>query len=77
MAKAEQLRSSDLRLKSRKELEILRDERSQELMNLRFQRAVARLEKPHRIAQLRRERARILTIMNETAKASSAKEKTK
>lgn len=68
MAKADQLKTADLRLKSRRELELMRDERSQELMNLRFQRAVARLEKPHRIARLRRERARILTILKEKPK---------
>ncbi|MEK8022321.1 MAG: 50S ribosomal protein L29 [Candidatus Hydrogenedentota bacterium] len=72
MAKAEQIKTSDLRAKTRKELEIMRDDKSQELMNLRFQRAVARLEKPHRIAQLRRERARVLTVLQE-----KPKEKTK
>ncbi|RMH55783.1 MAG: 50S ribosomal protein L29 [Candidatus Hydrogenedentota bacterium] len=57
------LRASDLRAKTDAELRILLEERAQELMNLRFQRASARLEKPARFRQLKRERARILTVL--------------
>lgn len=67
MAKAEKVKASDLRQKTKKELQVMLEEKSQELMNLRFQKAVARLEKPSRIAALRHERARILTVMREKA----------
>ncbi len=42
----------------------------EELMNLRFQKAIHRLENPMRIRQVRREIARVLTILKE--KESSA-----
>lgn len=61
----EKLKAVDLKAKSEKELNIMLDERNQELMNLRFQAAVARLEKPSRIKTLKRDRARILTVMKE------------
>jgi large subunit ribosomal protein L29 len=67
MAKSEKIKASDLRQKTKKELQVMLEERNQELMNLRFQKAVARLEKPSRISALRRERARILTVMREKA----------
>ncbi len=62
------LKAADLRSKNAKELQLMVQERDQELMNLRFQRAVARLEKPSRMQQLRREKARILTVMREKTK---------
>ncbi|MCC6048150.1 MAG: 50S ribosomal protein L29 [Thermodesulfobacterium sp.] len=37
----------------------------EELMNLRFQKAIHRLENPMRIRQVRREIARVLTIIKE------------
>jgi len=37
----------------------------EELMNLRFQKAIHRLENPMRIRQVRREIARVLTIIRE------------
>jgi large subunit ribosomal protein L29 len=67
MATTEKIKASDLRQKTKKELQVMLEERSQELMNLRFQKAVARLEKPSRISALKRERARILTVMREKA----------
>lgn len=62
------LKAADLRSKNSKELQLMVQERDQELMNLRFQRAVARLEKPSRMQLLRREKARILTVMREKTK---------
>ncbi|GGR04297.1 MULTISPECIES: 50S ribosomal protein L29 [Deinococcus] len=43
--------------------------RKKELMELRFQGAVGNLEKPHRVAQLRREIAQLLTIQGEHARS--------
>ena len=37
----------------------------EELMNLRFQKAIHKLENPMRIRQVRREIARVLTILRE------------
>ena len=37
-----------------------------ELFNLRFQHATAQLEKTHRLRELRKDIARILTVQNET-----------
>lgn len=62
------LKAADLRGKTAKELELMIVERDQELMNLRFQRAVARLEKPAHMRALKREKARILTVMREKTK---------
>lgn len=42
----------------------------QELFNLRIQKATARLEKPHRIRELRREIARCETRVNQLSKKS-------
>lgn len=39
--------------------------RKEELMKLRFQGAVGQIEKPHRIKQLRKEVAQLLTIQAE------------
>lgn len=66
------INASELRNKSVDELRVMIEERSQELRNLRFQRAVARLEKSARFKMLKRERARILTVMNEKSKGDSA-----
>lgn len=44
------------------------DESSKELFNLRMQQATAQLEKPSRIRQLRRDIARIQTVMTERAR---------
>ena len=40
-------------------------DRKKELMELRFQGAVGNLEKPHRVTQLRREVAQLLTVQSE------------
>lgn len=69
MAEIKALKASDLRPKTDDELRVMLNERSQELMNLRFQRAVARLEKPARFQVLKRERARILTVLRERKNA--------
>lgn len=44
-----------------------------ELFNLRLQQATARLEKPHRIRELRRDIARCETRLSALSKASDAK----
>ncbi len=39
--------------------------RKKELMELRFQGAIGNLDKPHRVPQLRREVAQLLTVQSE------------
>lgn len=65
MAETKVEKASDFRGKTEDELKMELEKRSQELMNLRFQSAVARLEKPGRFQALKKERARILTVLNE------------
>lgn len=49
----------------------------QELFNLRLQKATARLEKPHRIREIRREIARCETQLSLAQKATKAQSATK
>ncbi|MGH1425965.1 MAG: 50S ribosomal protein L29 [Pseudooceanicola sp.] len=42
-----------------------------EQFNLRFQQATSQIENPARMRQARREAARVLTILNEKAKAAA------
>jgi ribosomal protein L29 len=54
-----------LREKTREELEQLLDDNRQELFNLRSQLHVGQVEKPHRIPQLKRDIARLITILKD------------
>jgi large subunit ribosomal protein L29 len=47
--------------------------RKEELMKLRFQGAVGNLAQPHRVRQLRKEVAQLLTIQGEKARQNGAK----
>ena len=47
--------------------------RKKELMELRFQGAIGNLEKPHRVPQLRREVAQLLTIQTEKNRLEGSK----
>ena len=62
-------RVTDLRVMSDDQLndEVLRLKKEQ--FNLRFQRATGRMEPPAKMRQVRREIARIQTILNEKARA--------
>ena len=46
--------------------------RKEELMKLRFQGAVGNLAQPHRVRQLRKEVAQLLTIQGEKARQNQA-----
>ena len=65
MASTKKNKASDLRNKTKKELEVMLEEKNQELMNIRFKRAVARLEKPAHFRNLKKDRARIMTVLRE------------
>lgn len=56
---------SDLRNLSKDELNLKLSGLKTELFNLRFQAEAGRVEKPHRINQIRKEIARIKTIIKE------------
>jgi large subunit ribosomal protein L29 len=59
----------ELRDKSSDELQIRQKELSEQMFKLRFQRATGRMENPMKIRQVRREIARIKTLLNERSRA--------
>ena len=61
--------NADLRAKTPDELKDQLLGLKKEQFNLRFQRATQQLEKPARVKEVRREIARISTILGEKAKA--------
>lgn len=63
------IKASALREKSVDELHTKERELSEQLYKLRFQRATGRMESPARMRQVRREIARIKTLLNEKARA--------
>ncbi|MEK6372812.1 MAG: 50S ribosomal protein L29 [Acidobacteriota bacterium] len=63
------MKASALREKSVDELHTKERELSEQLYKLRFQRATGRMESPARMRQVRREIARIKTLLNEKARA--------
>ena len=65
------MKASDHRGKTPDELKDALLSLKKEQFNLRFQRATQQLEKPGRVKEVRREIARIKTVLNE--KASAAK----
>jgi len=58
-----------LREKSADELHTRERELTEQLFKLRFQRATGRMESPAKMRQVRREIARIKTLLNEKARA--------
>ncbi len=60
---------SELRQKTKSELESILVELSREQFNLRMQRGTGQLSKPDQIKKVRRNVARIYTVLNETASA--------
>ena len=63
---------TDLKSKTSDELETLLSNYKKESMNLRFQKSMGQLEKPARIKFVRREIARINTILNLQEKKTNA-----
>ena len=60
------MKTKELRDKTRDELEEIYDDLREELFRLRAQSAVAQLEKSHRIKEVRRTIARVLTILKDS-----------
>jgi len=61
--------TAELREKSVDELQTRERELSEQLFKLRFQRATGRMENPSKMRQVRREIARIKTLLNEKSRA--------
>ena len=61
--------AATLRDKSVDELHTRQRELTEQLFKLRFQRATGRMENPSKMKQVRKEIARIETILNEKARA--------
>ena len=59
----------EMRNKSEAELETRQKELSEQLFKLRFQRATGRVENPMKIREVKREIARIKTLLNERVSA--------
>ncbi len=59
------MKTKELREKTREELEEIYDDSKEELYKLYSQRSIAQLEKPHRIKEVKRTIARILTILKD------------
>jgi large subunit ribosomal protein L29 len=65
------LKASDLRTRSQDELSDQVDTLGKEIFNLRFQRASGQLENTARVRQVRRDIARIKTILGERQRAEA------
>jgi large subunit ribosomal protein L29 len=66
------MKASDLRTRSDDELSDQADNLGKEIFNLRFQRASGQLENTARVRQVRREIARIKTILGERRRQASS-----
>jgi large subunit ribosomal protein L29 len=63
------MKANELRYKSVDELNTRERELREQLFKLRFQRATGRMENPMKIRDVRREIARIKTLLNERSRA--------
>jgi len=61
--------SAELREKTVDELQTRERDLTEQLFKLRFQRATGRIESPAKMRQVRKEIARIQTLLNEKARA--------
>ena len=61
------MKAAELREMSAKELNVKLAELKQELFNLRFQHAINQLENPGRIETVKKDIARVLTVLAEKA----------
>jgi len=63
------MNATELRQKSKEELNVLLLEKSREQFNLRMQKGTGQLAKPDQVKKVRRDVARIHTILHEMASA--------
>jgi len=63
------VKTTELREKSVDELNTRERDLNEQLFKLRFQRATGRIENPNKIREVKREIARIKTLLNERSRA--------
>ena len=63
------MKTAELRDKSVDELNTRERDLNEQLFKLRFQRATGRIENPNKIREVKREIARIKTLLNERSRA--------
>ena len=66
------MKAAELRAMSLQELESKLKELKAELFNLRFQHAINQLENPHKIADVKKDIARVMTVIGEMKNAENA-----
>ena len=59
------MKAADLKKMSAEELNAKLKELKGELFNLRFQHAINQLENPHKIADIKKDIARVMTVLNQ------------
>ena len=59
------MKATELRKMSKEELTAKLSDLKKELFNLRFQHAINQLENPHKIADVKKDIARVLTVLSE------------
>ena len=59
------MKATELRNKSSEELEAMLKDLKTELFNLRFQHAIKQLDNPHKIADTKKDIARVMTVIAE------------
>ncbi len=69
------MRAADLRNDTPEELTQREKDLRKELFNLRFQQATGEIENPKRITAVRKDIARVLTVLTEKAAEEETKEK--
>ncbi len=59
------MKTSEIREMTAEQLEAKLGELKEELFNLRFQHAINQLDNPHKLADVKRDIARVMTILHE------------
>ena len=59
------MKAKELRAMTQEELNSKLAELKKELFNLRFQHAINQLENPHKIADVKKDIARVMTVLNQ------------
>ena len=59
------MKATELRNKTSAELEAMLKDLKTELFNLRFQHAINQLENPHKIVDVKKDIARVMTVLNQ------------
>ena len=59
------MKATEIREMTAEQLSAKLTELKKELFNLRFQHAVNQLENPHKITEVKRDIARVMTVLNE------------